>query len=88
MPPRRKKKKSDSSQVPKHGCQYCKQGDDSEELLICDGCDTEYHTYCVGLKGVPGDEKWYCPECSRAQEASGMKSSGYVGVGARDYTNT
>ena len=29
-------------------CQVCGVGDiDEEFILICDGCDQEYHTYCM-----------------------------------------
>ena len=36
-------------------CQVCGRGDDDDNLLLCDGCDTPYHTYCVSppLKAVP-----------------------------------
>ena len=36
-------------------CQVCGRGDDHDNLLLCDGCDTPYHTYCVSppLKAVP-----------------------------------
>ena len=27
-------------------CQICRKGDNEELLLLCDGCDRGYHTYC------------------------------------------
>ena len=27
-------------------CQFCTSGDHEEKLLLCDGCDKGYHTYC------------------------------------------
>ncbi|KXZ50153.1 hypothetical protein GPECTOR_17g789 [Gonium pectorale] len=34
-------------------CQVCSRGDDDQHLLICDGCDRGYHTYCVELQDIP-----------------------------------
>ena len=32
---------------------------------MCDGCDAEYHTFCLvpPLKEIPKDEDWFCPVC-------------------------
>ena len=46
------------------GCLACGQDDDHANLLLCEGCNDEYHTYCLDppLRSVPmGD--WYCPKC-------------------------
>ena len=33
-------------------------------MLLCDKCDTGYHTFCLKppLKRIPEGE-WYCPKC-------------------------
>jgi hypothetical protein len=46
-------------------CPICLRADDEEVLLLCDGCDTPYHTHCLGLDGVPRGS-WFCMECEDA----------------------
>ncbi|KAK4218105.1 39S mitochondrial ribosomal protein L46-domain-containing protein [Rhypophila decipiens] len=46
-------------QIP---CPICDRADNEEILLLCDGCDTPYHTHCIGLDDVP-EGHWYCMEC-------------------------
>ncbi|KAB5570559.1 hypothetical protein GE09DRAFT_711635 [Coniochaeta sp. 2T2.1] len=43
-------------------CPVCNRADDEEVLLLCDSCDTPYHTHCIGLDGVPRGS-WFCMEC-------------------------
>lgn len=43
-------------------CPVCDSADHKEVLLICDGCETCYHTFCIGLDRVP-DGPWFCMEC-------------------------
>lgn len=43
-------------------CPNCGDNDHEEVLLLCDGCDVPWHTYCVGLDGVPTGT-WYCETC-------------------------
>ena len=28
-------------------CQNCGKGDAEEQMLLCDGCDDSYHTFCL-----------------------------------------
>jgi histone demethylase JARID1 len=45
------------------GCLCCGEDDDHANILLCEGCNAEYHTYCLDppLRSVPiGD--WYCCE--------------------------
>ncbi|GIM13587.1 hypothetical protein Vretimale_16664 [Volvox reticuliferus] len=37
-------------------CQVCNRGDDDEQLLLCDGCDRGFHTYCVEMDDIPQGE--------------------------------
>lgn len=45
-------------------CQLCRRDDNEAQLLLCDGCDQGYHTYCFKPKmdNIP-DGDWYCYEC-------------------------
>lgn len=31
-------------------CQFCQSGESEDKLLLCDGCDKGYHTYCFKPK--------------------------------------
>jgi hypothetical protein len=55
---------------PLAGCRVCWREDDKAKLLLCDGCNDEYHCYCVtpALLDVPEGD-WYCPVCSSSNEA-------------------
>nr|XP_023030372.1 bromodomain adjacent to zinc finger domain protein 2B-like isoform X3 [Leptinotarsa decemlineata] len=54
-------------------CQFCHSGDNEDKLLLCDGCDKGYHTYCFKPKmdNIP-DGDWYCHEC--VNKASGERN--------------
>ncbi|KAI3415755.1 respiration factor rsf1 [Globodera pallida] len=45
-------------------CQTCKGSKSPELLLLCDSCDTAWHTFCLRpqLWFVP-DGDWFCPFC-------------------------
>ncbi|KAF5304691.1 hypothetical protein FQA39_LY09468 [Lamprigera yunnana] len=45
-------------------CQFCHNGDNEDKLLLCDGCDKGYHTYCFKpkMENIPEGD-WYCHEC-------------------------
>lgn len=52
------------SKVDSFVCRMCGRGDDDEKLLLCDGCDDNYHTYCL-LPPLtdPPKGNWRCPKC-------------------------
>lgn len=54
-------------------CLVCGSGGDEERLLLCDGCDDSYHTFCLipPLQDVPKGD-WRCPKC--VAEVSPSKS--------------
>ena len=43
------------------GCLTCGQDDDHANLMLCEGCNDEYHTYCLDppLRAVPTGD-WFC----------------------------
>ena len=47
--------------VGQGGCRACGVDDDHANLLLCEICETEMHTYCLDppLDGVPEDD-WFC----------------------------
>jgi len=54
----------EDSKVEQYFCKVCAGGDDEERMLLCDGCDDAYHTYCLNppLKDIPPGD-WLCPVC-------------------------
>ncbi|KAK6180630.1 hypothetical protein SNE40_008641 [Patella caerulea] len=45
-------------------CEICRKDDNEAQLLLCDGCDKGYHTYCFKPKmEIIPDGDWYCYEC-------------------------
>ncbi|KGL90315.1 Lysine-specific demethylase 5B, partial [Charadrius vociferus] len=84
-PPARRAKRL-SAEVDLYVCLLCGSGNDEDRLLLCDGCDDSYHTFCLipPLHDVPKGD-WRCPqclaqECNKPQEAFGFEQA------ARDYT--
>uniref|UniRef100_A0A3Q0S285 [histone H3]-trimethyl-L-lysine(4) demethylase n=1 Tax=Amphilophus citrinellus TaxID=61819 RepID=A0A3Q0S285_AMPCI len=62
-------------------CLVCGSGGDEDRLLLCDGCDDSYHTFCLipPLNDVPKGD-WRCPrclaqECSKPHEAFGFEQA-------------
>ena len=43
------------------GCVVCGRDDDHSRTLVCDGCNGEYHTYCLSpvLSKIPAHD-WFC----------------------------
>ncbi|MFT7814238.1 lysine-specific demethylase 5C-like isoform X3 [Arapaima gigas] len=67
-------------------CRMCGRGDEDEKLLLCDGCDDNYHTFCLlpPLTDPPKGD-WRCPkcvaeECKQPAEAFGFEQA------TREYT--
>lgn len=44
-------------------CMMCGTDTDEEIMLLCDRCDSGFHTVCIGLRDIPELENWYCDEC-------------------------
>ena len=49
-------------------CKVCGMDKNDDNVLLCDKCDSEYHTYCLDppLPRIP-DGNWYCPSCMSCQ---------------------
>lgn len=41
-----KRKRAANTQRSLQNCQFCQSGESEDKLLLCDGCDRGYHTYC------------------------------------------
>uniref|UniRef100_A0A8C1PWB1 [histone H3]-trimethyl-L-lysine(4) demethylase n=1 Tax=Cyprinus carpio TaxID=7962 RepID=A0A8C1PWB1_CYPCA len=67
-------------------CRMCGRGDEDEKLLLCDGCDDNYHTFClIPPLSDPPKGNWRCPkcvaeECKKPTEAFGFEQA------TREYT--
>jgi [histone H3]-trimethyl-L-lysine4 demethylase len=58
------KKKLTTEIIETIDCLICNRGDDESFILLCDGCDDSYHTYCLfpPLSEIPKGD-WRCPNC-------------------------
>ncbi|XP_057860669.2 uncharacterized protein LOC131069319 isoform X2 [Cryptomeria japonica] len=50
-------------------CLECHEAGDDSLLLLCDLCDSAYHTYCVGLGRAVPEGDWYCQACQTSRPA-------------------
>ncbi|KAI8851941.1 hypothetical protein BC829DRAFT_431085 [Chytridium lagenaria] len=44
-------------------CMICSNSENEEAMLLCDGCDQGFHSFCLGLNAVPQGD-WFCYMCS------------------------
>lgn len=70
-----------ASFVDDYRCNICDNGDDEHSMLLCDSCDSSYHTFCLipPLTAIPPGD-WRCPkclakECKKPTEAFGFEQA-------------
>ena len=54
-------------------CEICHKAKDDDHLLLCDGCDKGFHTYCLQppLKSIPKGD-WFCSSCIQERVKDGQ----------------
>ncbi|XP_077891564.1 lysine-specific demethylase 5D-like isoform X4 [Ictidomys tridecemlineatus] len=67
--------------IDSYVCRICSRGDEDDKLLLCDGCEDNYHIFCL-LPPLPEIPRgvWRCPkcilaECKRPPEAFGFEQA-------------
>lgn len=80
-----RKKNLDSENDPRHRdklakyiCRNCGRGDGEENMLLCDGCDDSYHTFCLmpPVSEIPKGD-WCCPKCVAAEVSKPTEAFGF-----------
>ncbi|XP_026271683.1 lysine-specific demethylase lid isoform X1 [Frankliniella occidentalis] len=64
--------------LAKYVCQTCERGDAEESMLLCDGCDDSYHTFCLvpPLSEIPKGD-WRCPKCLAEEVSKPLEAFGF-----------
>ncbi|KAL0859382.1 hypothetical protein ABMA27_010573 [Loxostege sticticalis] len=72
--------------LAKYMCHVCGRGDIEEQMLLCDGCDDSYHTFCLvpPLADVPKGD-WRCPVCLAEEVSKPAEAFGFEQA-SREYT--
>ncbi|XP_070358975.1 lysine-specific demethylase 5C isoform X18 [Equus asinus] len=67
MTMRLRRNHSNAQFIESYICRMCSRGDEDDKLLLCDGCDDNYHIFCL-LPPLPEIPKgvWRCPKCVMA----------------------
>lgn len=75
---RGKKISYDYDPLAKYICHNCGRGDVEESMLLCDGCDDSYHTFCLmpPLLEIPKGD-WRCPKCVAEEVSKPMEAFGF-----------
>lgn len=72
--------------MAKYICHMCNRGDVEESMLLCDGCDASYHTFCLlpPLQEIPKGD-WRCPKCIVEENSKPVEAFGFEQA-QREYT--
>lgn len=70
-------------------CRICRRKCGDEFLLLCDGCDHGYHTYCLKppLTEIP-DGNWYCSDCNPVTPVKPRRKVKQVAIVEEDSTES
>jgi hypothetical protein len=70
--------------LEKYICHMCGRGDVEEAMLLCDGCDDSYHTFCLTppLNEIPKGD-WRCPCCVAEEVSKPTEAFGFEQVRSR-----
>uniref|UniRef100_A0A8D8Y443 [histone H3]-trimethyl-L-lysine(4) demethylase n=1 Tax=Cacopsylla melanoneura TaxID=428564 RepID=A0A8D8Y443_9HEMI len=73
-----KKKSEDDDPLAKYVCHNCGRGDSEASMLLCDGCDDSFHTFCLTppLAEIPKGD-WRCPKCVAFEVAQPTEAFGF-----------
>ncbi|RWS15810.1 Bromodomain adjacent to zinc finger domain protein 1A-like protein [Dinothrombium tinctorium] len=63
-----------SKSATRASCTICKRRKNSDQMLLCDQCNSGYHIYCLQppLNKIPENE-WYCDRCVQLRPLSPRK---------------
>ncbi|KAI5705479.1 hypothetical protein M8J76_005240 [Diaphorina citri] len=81
-----KKKPEEDDPLAKYVCHNCGRGDSEASMLLCDGCDDSFHTFCLTppLADIPKGD-WRCPKCVAFEVAQPTEAFGFEQA-RREYT--
>ncbi|XP_059481467.1 lysine-specific demethylase 5A [Neocloeon triangulifer] len=76
--PRGRKSKFNIDPLAKYVCKKCSRGDKEDKMLLCDGCDDSYHTFCLvpPLAEIPEGD-WRCPICVDKEVSKPFEAFGF-----------
>lgn len=76
----------DYDPLAKYVCHNCGRGDVEDHMLLCDGCDDSYHTFCLmpPLQEIPKGD-WCCPKCVAEEVSKPTEAFGFEQA-QREYT--
>ncbi|XP_065573719.1 lysine-specific demethylase 5D-like isoform X2 [Artemia franciscana] len=76
--PQRRSRISAKDMLEKYVCQHCSRGDSEASMLLCDGCDDSYHTFCLvpPLSEIPKGD-WRCPKCLEEEVSKPTEAFGF-----------
>jgi hypothetical protein len=65
-----------NQQMLDEGCMICKCDDNHNKLLLCEGCNGEYHPYCLHPPlHLVLEYDFFCEKCKEAGKDDGMLES-------------
>ncbi|KAI0757625.1 hypothetical protein C8Q80DRAFT_1265518 [Daedaleopsis nitida] len=77
-----RRKEGADDEVDEVNCIGCDRGDDGNELVQCDECQTWYHLPCIGISDVADlgreEDPWYCNKCLDITPSSPLTEPTFV----------